>query len=117
MPIPCEKLKHCSIRYDLVILIKVIEHCYDIQKVLNNILENSSGYIVFLDKIYNHNEVLKSSRTIYDAAHPLRVDRKILENLFSKNFHTVFRAVKKNAQIIKKTKLEWDEIAYIGKKK
>lgn len=73
---PIEQLQ-TNKKFDLIILINVIENCYDVLEVFNKIFKMCSHKAIFIfeDKLYDHEIVKEQVGHIYDAAHPLRVDR------------------------------------------
>lgn len=55
-------------------------------------------------------------RKSYDAAHPLKVDRKIIENYLYENFEVVYKRIQTNNMFFEGEKIQWDDIYFIGKK-
>jgi SAM-dependent methyltransferase len=98
IPAPAEEIS-LNGRYDLIIMINVIEHCYDIERVLNNILKIAApgAYFVFNDKYYDIENITKLIQGhYYEAGHPLMVDRRILDEFMNKNFdHIYYRTLSK----------------------
>lgn len=78
--------------YDLVVMINVIEHCYDIHVLMNNILRilKQDGVFIFHDRLYDAAVIRERVKEKYDAAHPLRVDRALLLDFLQKNFSPLF---------------------------
>ena len=114
---PVEKLQTKKI-YDLIIMINVIEHCYDVREVFNKILKISHKGTIFIfeDKLYDHEIVKKEVGNIYDAAHPLKVDRKFIYNFLDSNFRTLYKRTQSNNLDLKGCELFWDDLYYIGAK-
>jgi len=123
--IPVAKLLDCPVeqmpvdsRYDLACIINVIEHCYDINRVFANILEvmKPGGVIVFHDRYYDHDEVLDIVQNQYDAAHPLKVDRKRIDSFLADNFEPLFRKVTHNRSMADGIDdvIAYDELYFIG---
>jgi SAM-dependent methyltransferase len=83
-----------SSSYDLVVLINVIEHCRDFDKVVETIWSMlvPGGVFVFHDNYYRHADIAEALRHHFDAAHPLRVDRKAIDQFLSR-FEMIFRRV------------------------
>lgn len=104
--------------YDLVIMINVLEHCYDAELVFQNILQitHKNSYFIFEDKFYTAVEANHMVRKSYDAAHPLKVDRKIIENYLYENFEVVYKRIQTNNMFFEGEKIQWDDIYFIGKK-
>jgi SAM-dependent methyltransferase len=67
--------------YDLVVMVNVLEHCYDVDRVFESIraITRPGSVIVFHDKYYDPSDAMRLSETCYDAAHPLRVGRGVVE--------------------------------------
>lgn len=86
-PCPIEEFTEES-GFDLVILINVLEHCYDVYKIFDKTLEISKkgSYFVFYDKYFDIKTLTERIRTRYDAGHPLRVDKSVFLNFFEQNF-------------------------------
>jgi SAM-dependent methyltransferase len=107
--------------YDMVILINVIEHCYDVSVVFQKILDitTEGSMIIFHDKYYEHKEVVNKAKITYDAAHPLKVDKNLIDEFLNNNFNAIYKNVQKHtepAEWLGET-LIWEEVYYIGKKK
>jgi SAM-dependent methyltransferase len=68
-------------KYDLVVLINVLEHCYDAGKVMENAIEicNNGGIFIFHDKLYDTRITKSETLTLFDAAHPLRSGHSFVE--------------------------------------
>lgn len=79
--------------YDLVVLINVLEHCWDADAVLRKIdlMLRSGGTLVFADVAFDRDDLGAVSNRQRDAAHPLRVlDLTITDFLasFQPSFHS-----------------------------
>ena len=86
-----------SQKYDLVVMINVLDHCYDIDIVFEKILTmlNKNGILVFNERAYKSEQIKEAIETIYDAGHPIRLTEEYLNNklspyksLYSKEFTT-----------------------------
>jgi SAM-dependent methyltransferase len=75
-------------KYDLLVMVNVLEHCYDAPQVFRNILEiiTRGGILVFHDKLYQHDQVEQEVDSSFDAAHPLRVDRTLIHAFLQEHF-------------------------------
>jgi SAM-dependent methyltransferase len=115
--IPAEQMTTNS-TYDLVAMINVVEHCYDAELVFQNILQitHKGSYFLFEDKFYTAETTNNMVRMNYNAAHPLQVDRKVIENFLDKNFEVVYKRIQTNSLTMEGDKIIWDDIYYIGKK-
>lgn len=76
-------------KYDVVIMMNVIEHCFDVDSIFNKILSimNENSLLIFAD-VYFH-DVKTKAENIYDAGHPLSLSELKL-NKFLENFTTLF---------------------------
>jgi SAM-dependent methyltransferase len=94
IPKPIEQMPTDRL-YDLVVIINVIEHCYNINKVFDRILKimKKDSIIIFHDKLYDHSNVVKSVEHEYDAAHPLKVDQDLTNNFLYENFTPLYERV------------------------
>jgi 2-polyprenyl-3-methyl-5-hydroxy-6-metoxy-1,4-benzoquinol methylase len=98
-------------KFDIVIMINVIEHCYDVDLIFQKIIEilNPGGIFIFSDVFFN--DVYQLSLNLYDAGHPLRLSEKKLKE-FLKNFNTVYEQT-----YSKLYSQDWrNDIYFIGKK-
>ena len=80
--------------FDLCVMINVIEHCRDIEKIFSRILEMtfSGSYFVFADKIYHADEEARLSNFRFDAGHPLRVDYAVIQEFLRSYFKPIWDA-------------------------
>ena len=102
-------------KYDLIIIINVIEHCYDINLVFDNILKISSPntILVFHDKYFDNQQVRQHLQGhYYEAGHPLLVDRKVIDK-FLLNFEPLFQKVVVGDE---KTHIPYDKLFFIGRR-
>jgi SAM-dependent methyltransferase len=85
---PIERMPVSSGTYDLVVMVNVIEHCFDVRTIFANVLTllAPGGILVFADKYYDHRRIERSVRAFYDAGHPLRVDRSLMDTFMNRNF-------------------------------
>jgi SAM-dependent methyltransferase len=68
-------------KFDLVVLINVLEHCRDAEKVFAKVWEilAPGGIFVFHDKFFESSAIAESLATLYDAGHPIRLDPVVSE--------------------------------------
>jgi SAM-dependent methyltransferase len=80
-----------NIKYDLVIMNNVLEHCYNIEYIFNNILNilNENGVFIFSDVYFNELDVEKMVYKIYDTGHPIKVSSSYM-NKFLSNFNEIY---------------------------
>jgi SAM-dependent methyltransferase len=83
-----------NLKFDLVVMINVLEHCQDADRVFAKVLEitRPGGIFVFADTFYDADEIRRLIPVIYDAGHPLRVDRRVVERYLLSNFEPLMQA-------------------------
>lgn len=115
---PIESMPEDS-RYDLIAIMNVIEHCYDVESVFDKVLSimEEEAVIVFCDKYYDHNTVAETVKMNYDAAHPLRVDGRIVDAFLEANFNLLYKTVKESQFTFLSEDIKWQELYYIGAKR
>lgn len=106
-------------RFDLVVMINVLEHCQNATAVFEKIDQVllPEGIFVYHDKIYNAIEVERLSSVIYDAGHPLKVDQSIIEEFLERHFKPLMRAEYYVNSEFHGLPTSYREIYYIGQKK
>lgn len=107
--VPIEDVQSLS-RFPLVVMINVIEHCIDAERIFEVISTMAQGtFFVFHDKLYKHDEVAEAASRIFDIGHPLKVDGKYLTSKLRSLFDPVFwRTVQTSGR--------QDEIYMIGRR-
>jgi SAM-dependent methyltransferase len=116
--IPAEHLP-TNDKYDLITMINVIEHCFDVRKIFQNILKVSiaGSYFIFSDKLYEHDKIQELAENSYDAAHPIKVDRRVIEKYLNDNFNSIYKRVQYNSAFFEGEKIQWDDMYFIGIRK
>ena len=92
-PLPIEDMPVGVRRYDLVIMINVIEHCIDIRAIFAKILAitEPGSMFVFHDTIYDAARVDSSVRDrYYEAGHPLLVAYPVLRAFMDDHFEPYY---------------------------
>jgi SAM-dependent methyltransferase len=91
LPMPIEEMP-VRPAYDLVVMLNVLEHCYDATVIFDRILAilQPGGVFVFHDKLFTAAEAEEDVRTRFDAGHPLRVSGAFIESFLEANFTTSF---------------------------
>lgn len=104
--------------FDLVVMVNVIEHCQDIDKVLRKILElvAPGGTFVFADRLYDAAEVARLAGVLFDAGHPLRVHRSVLLDFLSSHFEALMSAEYSEEQTFRGLHMRGDELYFIGRR-
>jgi len=108
-----------DVSYDLLVMINVIEHCYDVHLLLNNLLHvlKPGGILVFHDRLYDATVIRERVKDKYDAAHPLRVDRKILQDFLQKNFEPLFEKTDTKTHAFRGREETVKTVYFIGRKR
>lgn len=105
-------------KFDLILMINVMEHCFDANKVFEKILEIAAdrAFFIFHERYYSAKELRNELRYEYDAGHPLKIDCKLVDNFLSQNFDPIL------SKIVHFKRYKWgadrsyDGIYFIGKK-
>jgi hypothetical protein len=126
MRIPVKEIISSSIElmpegrhYDLVVLINVLEHCYDAEAIFKKILEITSvgAILVFHEKMYRHEDVISDSARFFGAIHPLKVDRSVITAFLENNFTGIYRVENNVSDRFCDLLLKWKNIYFIGRRK
>ena len=82
-------------RYDLVVMLNVIEHCYNVPVIFRKIWDMTvpGGLVLFHDRYFDHAQVVAEAERTYDAAHPLKVDRKVIDGFIGRFEEVFFRFI------------------------
>jgi SAM-dependent methyltransferase len=106
-------------RFDLVVMINVLEHCQDAISVFSKIdqLLLPDGVLVFHDKLYDAASVQRLLRVLYDAGHPLRVDRSVVEQFLAPRFSPLMRAEYPVHSEFRGVPFDYEELYFIGEKR
>jgi SAM-dependent methyltransferase len=83
-----EEMPECG-QFDLVVMINVIEHCFDVREILDKVrrLCRRGSQFVFHDRLYNAATVKREAAAHFDAGHPLRVDEGVILGFLHSTFH------------------------------
>jgi SAM-dependent methyltransferase len=78
--------------YDLVVMLNVLEHCYDASVIFDKILSilQPGGVFVFHDKLFTAAQAENDVQTRFDAGHPLRVGGTVIETFLETNFTPLY---------------------------
>lgn len=76
-------------------MINVIKHCFDANKVFEKILEIAADEAVFVfhERYYSTKELRHRLHYEYDAGHPLKADRKLVDDFLFQNFDPILSKV------------------------
>jgi len=71
---------------DCLVLINVLEHCYDASTIFKNIckLLNPGGFLIFSDLVFDVSVVKSMAQSWYNAGHPLRLSEAFVRSFLSK---------------------------------
>ncbi|MGN6370808.1 MAG: class I SAM-dependent methyltransferase [Phycisphaerae bacterium] len=89
---PIEEMPVENRRYDLVVMMNVIEHCFDVQKIFEKILAITApgAIFVFHDAIYDADKTASVVKGhYYEAGHPLMVAFPLLQAFMKDHFETL----------------------------
>lgn len=116
--LPIEMYKP-NVTFDLVVMVNVIEHCQDAEVIFKKILEflDPGGIFIFADKLYRAEEVQRLSSILYDAGHPLRIDRSVIDDFLNQHFDSLMHAEYFVEQNFRGIELDRYELYFIGKKR
>ncbi|HKV40727.1 MAG TPA: class I SAM-dependent methyltransferase [Blastocatellia bacterium] len=103
--------------YDLIVIINVIEHCYDVQRVFENVraLAHPGTVLVFADRYYSHETVanwVQGKR--YDAGHPLMVDQRVIDEFLDSACEVLYRNVHHHEWVVDGFDLGHDAVYFVG---
>ena len=117
LPMPIEEMPAGS--YDLLVMINVLEHCYDATAIFDKILQilPPGGVLVFHDKLFEPSEIEKDVRTRFDAGHPLRVGGPVIEAFVDDHFTPLYRKAERVADEFEDIDLSREGIYFIGERK
>ena len=117
LPMPIEEMPDG--RHDLVVMINVLEHCFDANAIFDKILAilPPGGVLVFHDKLFEPAEIADDVRTRFDAGHPLRVGRPVIEAFVNDHFTPLYRKMEKVADEFEEIDLSREGIYFIGERK
>jgi len=103
-------------QYDLVVMLNVIEHCYNVPVILRKLWDMTApgGVMIFHDRYFDHARVAAEAERAYDTAHPLKVDRKLIESFMRRFGLLFFRLITTQGQVVHAA--EGDQFYFVGLK-
>ncbi len=105
-------------RFDLIVMINVVEHCRDMNLVLGRIdqLLEPGGVLVFHDRLWDPASLEPTLATLYDAGHPLRVGRGVIDEFLGERFQTISRVDVADDEDAEGVRLPRTAVYFIGRK-
>jgi len=81
--------------YDMIVMVNVIEHCYDVDIIFKRILQmlSTNGIFVFHDKFLKEENINEIHDRYYDSGHPLKLTYKYIKNILDLNFVTIYNNI------------------------
>jgi len=81
-------------RFDLLVIVNVLEHCLDAEAVLRRIdeLVAPGGTFVFHDTFITPDRLHEVMSKLYDAGHPIRIDRRVVGEFLGPRFEPRWHA-------------------------
>lgn len=106
-------------RFDLVVMINVIEHCRDLDAVLAKIDEilAPGGIFVFHDKFLSPEGVRRTLENVYDAGHPIRVQRDVIDAFLAPRFDVEFRSECHDVDVFAGVTFDATAVYFIGRRR
>jgi SAM-dependent methyltransferase len=118
LPCPIEEMP-LDHTYDLIVLINVIEHCYDLDLIFDNILKiaRPNALLVFSDKYYDREKIARWVQgERYDVGHPLLVDRSVLQAFLRGHFESLYERVVACPWVVEGVDFSYDAVYFVGRK-
>lgn len=118
IPAPVEELQPIG-DFDLVVMINVIEHCFDAERVFEALLRlcRPGCTLVFHDRLFDPQSLLAELQMRFDAGHPLRVSGQMIETFLARNFETRFERYLDVADAFGTIDLARRGLYYIGQRR
>ncbi|NLD92983.1 MAG: class I SAM-dependent methyltransferase [Fibrobacter sp.] len=81
-----------ELKFDVIVLINVLEHCYDIPLIFNKLYDqlNKNGTIVFSEATIQKDNLEEIVSSIYDVGHSIRLSTEFVEK-FLRKFEQLYR--------------------------
>jgi SAM-dependent methyltransferase len=110
---------HTDHRFDLLVMINVIEHCRDLDAVLRKIDELllPGGTFVFHDKFMSAAGVRATVEEVYDAGHPIRVQRGTLDAFLDPRFDVEYRAEFRDTDEFGGRQFDTTSVYFVGRRR
>jgi SAM-dependent methyltransferase len=95
MALPIEDMPVEGRRYDIVVMMNVIEHCFDVGKIFENLLAIMArgSVLVLQDAVYDPAKTrAMAGEKFYEAGHPLQVGYPVLRRFMEEHFEMLYFA-------------------------
>ncbi|HXG59020.1 MAG TPA: methyltransferase domain-containing protein [Thermoanaerobaculia bacterium] len=105
--------------FDLVVMINVIEHCYDAPAIFSRLLRMTrpGSIFVFHDKWFDREDVASEIRHHFDAGHPLRVSGAMIESFLKEHFDPLLNRTARVADELDGIDLSHTGVYFIGRRR
>jgi SAM-dependent methyltransferase len=96
--LPLEEIEVID-KKDCVVCVNVLDHVYDLNKCLQNIIDMTSknGLLIFGQDLTNDEDHIKNSKESFDYTHPIRFDLNYIEG-FLNNFKPIYKKILKREE-------------------
>lgn len=106
-----------GVRFDCVVMINVLEHCFDAKRVLSSLADllEPGGIVVFHDKLYDAAKLVETIDTHFDAGHPIRLSHLQLRAELLEAFSPLFTSELQGE--VADSPAETGELYFVGTRK
>ncbi len=101
--------------YDMVVMINVLEHCFDIPKIFDKVYNmlSDDGVFIYADVHFDLETIKVIAKTRYNAGHPIRPTKEFITNTLKTQYDEMF-----SRKIYEEVaSMDAEEFYFIGKKK
>ena len=108
-----------DLRFDLVIIINVLEQFQNAHGVFSKILEllEPGGTLIYHDRKYLAQKIVRLAKTANDVGHPLRVDQSLVDSFLTQNLEARMRVEYFGVREFCGVRFKEAEIYCVGEKK